>query len=213
PLSSCPLEAAATRMYRIAFLTLACAVINIYARNATTTPTCEGYACPTGETCFLHQLKCSTPPCTSVALCIPSSGVDPHCTLSCPAGQKCALQDVNPCHTVPCFKEEVCKSVVLNGLANCVLSCEKGEMCVYTYTEPLSQVCTNVAKQPCYKNEVWDTTYNGCARTCQATMLCTVHDGAGGCVCKEGFMRDDQMGSCVPKNECPNAQDTKSIII
>ncbi|RLU18089.1 hypothetical protein DMN91_010332 [Ooceraea biroi] len=51
-----------------------------------------------------------------------------------------------------------------------------------------------------------------CQKTCEnmdqwGTMLCTrTKVCIGGCICKDGYVRDDYNGICVPENSCPKVR-------
>lgn len=54
----------------------------------------------------------------------------------------------------------------------------------------------------CLENEIYSKGYNRCSESCdQAIMLC-LDQLIEGCTCREGYLRNEFLGICVPKEEC-----------
>ena len=70
--------------------------------------------------------------------------------------------------------------------------------------------CVKVGECPdpviCDENEIYKPCIKPCEASCKYSMadtgICTA-ECESKCVCKSGFVRDDQMGKCIKKDSCP----------
>lgn len=91
---------------------------------------------------------------------------------------------------------------------------------ISTNTDRLTDTKEMLLTAPtCPNNEQWNTCANGgcySARNCSDLGNPTkcVHPikCIGGCLCKDGYLKNDKTGVCVPVEECPSKRKLKSIL-
>ncbi|CCQ25689.1 Follistatin-like domain-containing protein [Caenorhabditis elegans] len=195
---------------------------------------CRAQNCPYNEECVLVQVTCIRAPCNPIPTCRPKDlrlikpliqprerrQAGPSCmTARCGTPAGCAM--VRPSGCIGSTVEKGCElmpmCIHVNACAS--TSCLVGSQCVLHQVQCFTQPCDPIAqceapiKKPinrrCRSNEKFEPCKTVCSDTkCnEEPRFCPQVCTGGGCVCQEGFFRDNS-GKCVTQNDC-DAQKPK----
>lgn len=124
-----------------------------------------------------------------------------------------------PSCTTICPKNEVfsstastCQETCYSALKDCSIGCSEGNGCVCAggyVRHPDIHICiprSSCPRKPnsksCPKNEVYSESAAGCQKSCATRRIQVKCMPRAGCMCKDGFIRNDITGMCIRVGSC-----------
>lgn len=105
-----------------------------------------------------------------------------------------------------------CQETCHNDIKSSTFGCSVGNGCVCpinSVRHPDTHICIPRSSCPrkasaksCPKNEVFSESAAGCQKTCATRSVAVKCVPKAGCICKDGFIRNDITGLCVAVSSC-----------